>query len=204
MESKLAPPRGVTSFIWAYIGKTLKSFWYLAIGPRATEFDTYLYQAVVYQECPNYRPGVKFGQVPEVSSFIWANIGKNLKSFWYLAIGPRAAKFGIYLYQVAVYQECLNYSPGVKFGLAPGVTSFIWAYIGKTLKIVLLLTIIKTRATKFSPVSRVSYFTGPFIEKSLKIFLFITKHSRPVLFVWGFILWTSTRIQVIIALRSLR
>ena len=45
-------------------------------------------------------------------------------------------------------QICSNYSPGVKFGPAPGITSFRRACIEKTLEILLYLDI-KPRVTKF-------------------------------------------------------
>ena len=68
----------------------------------------------------------------------------------YLAIRPRPrlTKFCMQLYVVSLYQECPNYSPGVKFGPTPGATSFISTYKGKTLEISLYLAI-KPSATKF-------------------------------------------------------
>ena len=65
----------------------------------------------------------------------------------YLAIRPRLTKFSMYPYLVGLYQECPNYGPGVKFCSVLGVTSFTWAYIGKTLEISLYLAM-KPRATK--------------------------------------------------------
>ena len=61
---------------------------------------------------------------------------------------PRLAKFCMWLYLVGLYQHWPNYSPGVKFGPTPGVTSFTWTYKGKTLEISLYLAM-KPRATKF-------------------------------------------------------
>ena len=84
-----------------------------------------------YQVSSNYSPGVKFDPNPGVTSFTWDYIGKTLEISLYVAIRPRVTKFCMKLYLVGLFQECLNYSPGVKFGPAPGVTSFTLAYIGK-------------------------------------------------------------------------
>ena len=61
------------------------------------------------------------------------------------------------LYLVGLFHECPNYSPEVKFGPTPGVTSFTWAYIGKALEISLYLAI-KPRATKNL---HVALYSGP-------------------------------------------
>ena len=55
---------------------------------------------------------------------------------------PRATKFCMKPYPVDLYQECPNYSPGVKFGPTPGVRSFTWTYKGKTLEISLYLAMV--------------------------------------------------------------
>ena len=48
------------------------------------------------------------------------------------------------------YEVSKNYSPGVKFDPTPGVTSFTWDYIGKSLEIFLYVAIMpRVRATKF-------------------------------------------------------
>ena len=48
------------------------------------------------------------------------------------------------------YEVSLNYSPGVKFDLSPGVTSFTWDHIRKILEISLYGAIRpRVRATKF-------------------------------------------------------
>ena len=85
--------------------------------------------------CPNYSPGVKFDPALGVTTFTWAFIEKTLEISVYLAIRPRLTKFCIQLHVVDLYQECPNYSPGVKFGPALGVTSFSLACIGKILEI---------------------------------------------------------------------
>ena len=42
---------------------------------------------------------------------------------------------------MGLYLECPNHSPGVKFGPALGITTFTWAYKGKTLELSLYLAI---------------------------------------------------------------
>ena len=105
-----------------------------------------------YQVSSNYSPGVKFDPTPwvkfdptpGVTSFTWDYIGKILEISLYVAIRPRVTKFCMCL-----YQECPNYSPGIRFGPAPGgVTSFTLAYIGKILEISLYLAL-RPRDTKF-------------------------------------------------------
>ena len=81
-------------------------------------------------------------------NFTWIYIEKTLEVSLYLAIRPRLAKSCMLFYQVGLYQQLPNYSPGVKFGPTSGVTSFTWTYKGKTLEISLYLAI-KLRATKF-------------------------------------------------------
>ena len=99
--------------------------------------------------CPNYSPGVKFDPaLGGVTTFTWAYIGKTLEISVYLAIRPRLTKVCMQLHPVDLYQECQNYSAGVKFGPAPGVTSFTLAYIGKILEISQNLAI-RPRDTKF-------------------------------------------------------
>ena len=83
-----------------------------------------------YQVSSNYSPGVKFDPtLGGVTSFTWDYIGKILEISLYVAIGPRVTKFCMLLYLVGLYKECPNYSPGVKFGPAQGVTSYIDLYI---------------------------------------------------------------------------
>ena len=73
---------------------------------------------------------------------------KSLKVFLSGTIRPRATKFGMYLCLMGLYQVSSNNSPGVNFYPAPGVTSFTWDYIGKTLEVSLYLAI-RPRLTKF-------------------------------------------------------
>ena len=87
---------------------------YLALRPRVTK---------IVLRSNLAHPGLV------VTSFTWAYIGKTLEISLYLAIRPMAIKFCMWLYLVGLYQECLNYNPGVKIGSIPGVTSFTLPYI---------------------------------------------------------------------------
>ena len=153
----------------------------------------------LYQECPNYSPGVKFGPAPGVTSFTLAYIGKILEISLYLAIRPRDTKFCMWPYLVGLYQMCPNYNPGVKFDPALGVTTFTWAYIGKTLEIFLYLAL-RPRLTKFcmqlhlvdlyqewpnqcpgvkfGPTSGVTSFTLAYKGKTLEISLYLAIKPR--------------------------
>ena len=88
-----------------------------------------------YQVSSNYGPGVKFDPTPRVTSFTWDYIGKILEIALYLTIRPRVTKFCMWLYLVSLYQMCPNYSPGSNLTPPWGVTTFTWAYIGKSLEI---------------------------------------------------------------------
>ena len=61
---------------------------------------------------------------------------------------PRVTKYCMLPYVVGLYRECLNYSPGVKFGPDPGVTTFRMANIEKNLEISLYLAV-RPKLTKF-------------------------------------------------------
>ena len=133
---------GVTSFTWAFIGKTCQISLYLAIRPRLSKFCIKLYLVGLYLECQNYSPGVKFGPNPGVTRFFLAYIDEMLEISLYLAIRPTLTKFTLVL-----YQECPNYSPGVKLASPWGSQLLHWL-LGKTLGISLCLAI-RPRLTKF-------------------------------------------------------
>ena len=118
-----------------YIGKTSEFSLYEAIRHTFTKYYMQLYLVGLYQECPNYSCGIKFGPAMGGTSFTLAYIGKTVEISLHLAIRPRLIKFCILIYLVGLYREWPKYSPGVKFGPAMWVTSFTWAYIGKTLEI---------------------------------------------------------------------
>ena len=83
-----------------------------------------------------------------LTSFTRDYMEKMLEFSLYGAMRPRVTKYCIKLSLVGLYQVCLNCNPGVKFGPAPGVTTFTLAYIVKTLEISLYLAI-RLRLTKF-------------------------------------------------------
>ena len=73
---------------------------------------------------------------------------ENFENLLSETIRVRAAKFGMSLYLMGLYQVSSNYSPGVKFDPTPGVTSFTWDYIGKVLENSLYVAI-RPRDSKF-------------------------------------------------------
>ena len=78
---------------------------------------------VLYINCANHAPGVKFGQAPGVDSLHRLTMGKkNKKSS---SLKPQGPQLRI---------NCASHAPGVKFGHAPGVDSFHRLTIGKTKK----------------------------------------------------------------------
>ena len=118
------------------------------IGLRATKFGMQLCLMGLCQVSSKYGPGVKFDPTPGSTSFTWDYIGKTLGFSLYVAMRHRVTKYCMQLYLLSLYQECPNYSPWVKFGLIPGVTSFTMAYTGKTCQSSLYLAI-RPRLTKF-------------------------------------------------------
>ena len=66
---KFDPTLEVASVTWAYVGKTLEIFLYLAIRPWAAKFYMWLYLVGLYLGCPNNSSGVKIGFALRVTSF---------------------------------------------------------------------------------------------------------------------------------------
>ena len=73
---------------------------------------------------------------------------KSLKIFLSETTWLRATKFGMYLYLMGLYQVSSDYCPGVKFDPTPGVKSFTWDYIRKTLEFTFYVAI-RPRVTKY-------------------------------------------------------
>ena len=134
---KFVPTLGVTSFTWAYIGKTLEISLCLAIRHRLTKFCMWLYLLSFTKRVQKVVLGSNLALPWGVTLFTWIYIGKTLEISLYLTIRPRLAK-----------NFACSFGPGVKFGPIPGVSNFTWTYIGKTLEISLYLAI-KPWATKF-------------------------------------------------------
>ena len=107
-----------------------------------------MYLVGLYQVSSDYTPCIKFYPTPGVTNFTWDYIGKTLEFSLYAAMRPKLTKFCMKPYLMALYQECPNYSPGVKFGSVTGVTNFTWSYIAKTFVISLYLATRPT-LTKF-------------------------------------------------------
>ena len=129
LGSNLIPAAGVKIFMGLYRESFRNVPIPITMRHRVTKFCMWLYLVGFYQECPNNSPGVKFGPSPGVAIFTWAYIVKTLEIFLYLAMRPRVTKFCMLVYIVILHQKCPNYIPWVKFGPAPWVTSFTWAYM---------------------------------------------------------------------------
>ena len=80
----------------------------------------------------------------------------------------RATKFCMWFYLVGFHQECINYSPSVEVDSSAAFRSFTWAYILKSL-VILLLLLIRTSGYQCSPVARILYSitTGKVFECSI-------------------------------------
>ena len=88
---------------------------------------------------------------------------------------------------MGLYQVSSNNSPGVKFDPTPGVTSFTWDYIGKTLEVSLYLAI-RPRLTKFCRLPNWGqiwpqpgghkFYLGLYIGKTLEISLYLAIRPR--------------------------
>ena len=88
---------------------------------------------VLYINCANHAPGVKFGHAPWVDSLHRPTIGKKLKKMFFSeTTRPTALIFGIKQWLMVLYINCANHVPGVKFGHATGVDSLHRPTIGKT------------------------------------------------------------------------
>ena len=77
----------------------------------------------LYQDCSYDVPGVKTGPAPGVTSSKQEQRRKTLKFFFSETKKCRVLIFGMKHLLVDLYQDCSYDAPGVKTGLAPGVTS---------------------------------------------------------------------------------
>ena len=186
---KIGPAPGVSSFQQKYIVKPLNIILSETTITRTQIFDVQHCLVELYQDCPNYGPGVKIGPAPGVSSFQQKYIVKPLNIILSETTITRTQIFDVQHCLVELYQDCPNYGPGVKIGPAPGVSSFQQKYIVKPLKIILSETTI-TRAqiygmqhclvdlyqdcpnlvpwVKIGPTPGVSSFQQKYIVKPLK------------------------------------
>ena len=75
LGSNLATPRGLIVSIDLLWEKKKN----LTTGPTALIFRTWQWLMVLYINCANHAPGVKFGHAPGVDSLHRSTIGKKLK-----------------------------------------------------------------------------------------------------------------------------
>ena len=104
------------------IAKSLKIFFSEIRKHRALIFGMYHLLVDLFQDCSYDVPGVKTG--PTRGSQV-RNIGtrrKTLNFFFSETRKCRALIFGMKHLLVDLYQDCSYDAPGVKTGLAPGVT----------------------------------------------------------------------------------
>ena len=133
LGSNLATPRGLIVSIDLLWEKNSKIFFSESTGPTALIFCTWQWLMVLYINCANHVPRVKFGHAPGVDSLLlWE---KNKKIFFSETTGHTALIFGMWQWLMVLYINCVSHAPGVKFGQAPGVDSLHRFTIGKTKKI---------------------------------------------------------------------
>ena len=85
---------GVDSLHRLTMGKNPKIFFSETTGPTALIFGMWQWLMVLYINCANHAPGVKFGHTPGVDSFYRLTIGKTKKIFSETT-GPTALIFGM-------------------------------------------------------------------------------------------------------------
>ena len=131
-------PRGLIVSIDLLWEKKLKIFFSETTGPTALIFCMWQWLMVLYINCANHVPGVKFGHAPGVDSLHRPTIGKTKKIFFSETTRPTALIFGMQQWLMVLYINCAIHAPGVKFGHAPGVDSLHRLTMGKKLKNLLL------------------------------------------------------------------
>ena len=109
-------------YIDPYSGKPLKIL-FETRRPMPLIFGTQLCLVDLCQDCSSYSPRAKNGPTLGVTFYIDPYSGKPLKILSETR-RPRSLIFGTQLCLVDLYQDCSNYSPGVKTGPALGVTSY--------------------------------------------------------------------------------
>ena len=114
--------------------KNSKIFFSETTGPTALIFCMWQWLMVLYINCANHVPGVKFGHAPGVDSLHRPTIGKTKKIFFSETTRPTALIFCMWQWLMVLYINCASHAPGVKFGHAPGVDSLHRLTMGKTKK----------------------------------------------------------------------
>ena len=134
LGSNLATPRGLIVSIDLLWEKNSKIFFSETTGHTALIFCMWQWLMVLYINCANHVPGVKFGHAPGVDSLHRPTIGKTKKIFFSETTRPTALIFCMWQWLMALYINCASHAPGVKFGHAPGVDSLHRLTMGKTKK----------------------------------------------------------------------
>ena len=134
LGSNLATPRGLIVSIDLLWEKNSKIFFSETTGPTALIFCMWQWLMVLYINCANHVPGVKFGHATGVDSLHRPTIGKTKKIFFSETTRPTALIFCMWQWLMVLYINCASHAPGVKFGHAPGVDSLHRLTMGKTKK----------------------------------------------------------------------
>ena len=129
---------GVDSLHRLTMGKKSKIFFSETTGPTALIFCMWQWLMVIYINCANHVPGVKFGHAPGVDSLHRLTMGKKSKIFFSETTGPTALIFCMWQWLMVLYINCAIYAPGVKFGQVPEVDSLNRLAMGKKFKNLLL------------------------------------------------------------------
>ena len=138
LGSNLATPRGLIVSIDLLWEKNSKIFFSETTGPKALIFCMWQWLMVLYINCANHVPGVKFGHVPGVDSLHRPTIGKTKKIFFSETTRPTALIIGMEQWLMVLYINCAIHAPGVKFGQVPEVDSLNRLAMGKKFKNLLL------------------------------------------------------------------
>ena len=134
LGSNLARSRRLIVSINLLWEKNSKIFFSETTGHTALIFCMWQWLMVLYINCANHVPGVKFGHAPGVDSLHRPTIGKTKKIFFSETTRPTALIFCMWQWLMVLYINCASHAPGVKFGHAPGVDSLHRLTMGKTKK----------------------------------------------------------------------
>ena len=134
LGSNLARSRRLIVSINLLWEKNSKIFFSETTGHTALIFCMWQWLMVLYINCANHVPRVKFGHAPGVDSLHRPTIGKTKKIFFSETTRPTALIFCMWQWLMVLYINCASHAPGVKFGHAPGVDSLHRLTMGKTKK----------------------------------------------------------------------
>ena len=134
LGSNLARSRRLIVSINLLWEKNSKIFFSETTGHTALIFCMWQWLMVLYINCANHVPGVKFGHAPGVDSLHRPTIGKTKKIFFSETTRPTALIFCMWQWLMVLYINCASHAPGVKFGHTPGVDSLHRLTMGKSKK----------------------------------------------------------------------